>query len=124
MLEAQLTNIMIGGFFEVYRHFGYGFLEAPYANALATEFQFRGLEVVRELPFELTYRGAVVGSYRADMIVCGRVLVEVKSNKQLTEADERQLQTYLMGSKVHVGLLFNFGPKPEFRRRVYGGEEG
>ncbi len=122
MLEPKLTNLVIGSFFHVYNDFGYGFLEAPYANALAVELRFRGLQVAREVPIELVYRGAVVGEYRADMIVCGRVLVEVKSNKCLIEADERQLQNYLKGSRIRVGLLLNFGPRPEFRRRVFGGQ--
>jgi GxxExxY protein len=74
--------------------------------------------VVREVPIELVYRGSSVGLYRADMSA-GRVLVEVKSTRKIIDADERQLQNYLKGSKIRVGLLFNFGPKPEFRRRVF-----
>lgn len=119
MLEASITDQVIGAFFEVYKDLGYGFLEAVYANALSVELRSRGLELTREVPIQVVYRGVPVGTYRVDMIVEGRVLVEVKSAKALSEADERQLLNYLKATNVEVGFLLHFGPEPGFRRRIY-----
>jgi GxxExxY protein len=110
---------VIGGFHEVYKDFGFGFLEGVYANAFSVELRCRGLEVVREVPIEVVYRGVSVGNYRADMIVEGRVLVEVKAGKAISEADERQLLNYLKASNCEVGMLLHFGPKPKIRRFIY-----
>ena len=122
MLEAKLSEQILDCFFFVYRQFGYGFLEAVYANALATELEYRGVKVQRQSPVELQHRGKVVGTYRIDLLIDNRVLVEVKSTKQLIEADERQLLNYLKATSVEVGFLLHFGPKPKFLRRVLANE--
>jgi GxxExxY protein len=119
MIEATLSNTVIGAFYSVYNALGFGFLEHPYANALAIELQYLGLKVRREVPTEIVYRGVPVGTYRADMIVNERLLIEVKAAKTITEADERQLLNYLRATDIQVGLLLHFGPKPHFRRLIY-----
>jgi GxxExxY protein len=119
LLEAQLTGQIGGAFFDVYRELGFGFLEGAYANAFSVELRSRGLHVAREVPIEVVYRGVPVGTYRADMIVEGRVLVEVKAGKAVSEADERQLLNYLKASNCEVGMLLHFGPKPKIRRFIY-----
>jgi GxxExxY protein len=118
MLEAKLSETLLDSFFFVYNEFRYGFLESVYANALATELEFRGLKVERQLPFELHHRGKQVGSYRADLLVESRILIEVKSTRQLVEADERQLLNYLKATPIEIGFLLHFGPKPKFLRRI------
>ena len=119
MLHAELTDQVLGGFYVVYKDLGFGFLEPVYTNALAVELQFRGLEVQREVPSEVVYRGVVVGRYRADLTVNGRPLIEVKATKTMTDADERQLLNYLKATDVELGLLLHFGPKPAFRRLIH-----
>jgi GxxExxY protein len=78
MLQAHITKQVIGGFFDVYKEFGFGFLEGSYANALAVELRSKGLRVRREFPIEVVYRGVPVGTYRVDLVVEECVLVEVK----------------------------------------------
>jgi GxxExxY protein len=119
LLHRDLTEGIIGGFHTVYRNFGYGFLEKPYANALVVELGRRGLRVKREVPIEIFYEGVSVGAYRIDLLVENKIIVEVKSQKALTVADERQLINYLKAANLEVGLLFNFGPEPKFQRMVY-----
>jgi GxxExxY protein len=118
MLEAKLSETLLDSFFFVYSDFGYGFLESVYANALATELEYRGIQVQRQVPFELHHRGKEVGRYRADLLVEQRILIEVKSTKQLLEADERQLLNYLKATPIEIGFLLHFGPKPKFLRRL------
>jgi GxxExxY protein len=124
LLEGALTEQIIGGFYSVYNDFGFGLLESNYTNALAVELRLRGLEVAREVPIEVVYRGVPVGFYKYDMIVNGRVLVEVKSAKLLSPADERQVQNYLKASKILVGLLLHFGPSPRFYRFIWTEDRG
>jgi GxxExxY protein len=119
LLRAEITEQLIGSFFVVYRVLGFGFLETVYKNALAIELGFRGIEVRREVPVEVQYRGLLAGTYRIDMLVAQSVIVEVKSTLTITEADERQLLNYLKVTDIEVGFLFNFGPDPKFRRLVY-----
>jgi GxxExxY protein len=119
LLQAELTEEVIGSFFVVYRHFGFGFKESVYTNAMTIEFGFRGIDVRREVPVEVFYRGLSAGTYRIDMLVEQSVIVEAKAALAITEADECQLLNYLRATDVEVGFIFNFGPKPQFRRRVY-----
>jgi GxxExxY protein len=124
LLQAEITEQIIGSFFVVYRHFGFGFLESVYKTAMAIELSFRGIEVKREVPVEVQYRGVVAGIYRIDMLVAQSVIVEVKSSLAITEANECQLLNYLKATDIEVGFLFNFGPDPKFRRRVYSNNRG
>jgi len=116
LLHAETTERANDSFYEVYRTLGYGFLESPYANALAVECGLRGCTVRREVPTRIVYKGVVVGTYRFDILLDRKVIVEVKSQKALGSADEHQLLNYLRATDIEVGLLYNFGPKPEHRR--------
>ena len=118
MLEAKLSETILDSFFFVYKEFGYGFLESVYSNAFATELEYRGVRVERQAPFELHHRGKEVGRYRADLVVGNTILIEVKSTRQLVEADERQLLNYLKATPIEIGFLLHFGPKPKFLRRL------
>ncbi|HEX7939219.1 MAG TPA: GxxExxY protein, partial [Gemmatimonadaceae bacterium] len=117
--HRELTGEILGGFFTVYNALGYGFLEHVYSNALSLELRNRGLKVEREVAVEVQYRGQPVGHYRMDTVVEGRVLVELKATAALSEADRRQLFNYQRASKVELGLLLHFGPKPAFRRYTF-----
>jgi GxxExxY protein len=118
MLHERLTNQIIGAFFEIYRARGYGFLETVYSNSLAAELGLRGLQVGREIPVQVDWKGVVVGTYRMDVLVERVVLVEVKTVEKIVEAHQRQLVNYLKATGLEVGLLLNFGPEPQFSRRV------
>ena len=122
MLESHITEQILAAFFVLYRDLGYGFLETVYVNALLVELQRRGLRVERERSIEVMYQGVAVGAYRCDLIVEGRVMVEIKSTPTLADIHERQLLNYLKASSVEVGMLLHFGPTPHFRRKVYSNE--
>ena len=113
------TGEIIGAFYSVYNELRFGFLEKVYAGALEVEFQERSISYVRELPLEVFFKGRVVGTYRADVLVGGRVIVEVKATRQLADADRRQLLHYLRATGQEIGLLLHFGQKAEFHRMVY-----
>jgi GxxExxY protein len=119
VLNESVSGELIGSFFSVYKDLGFGFLEGPYKHAMVVELSARGLVAEREVPFDIVYRGVNVGTYRCDILVNGSIIAEVKAAQALTEADERQLLNYLKASRIEVGFLFLFGPKPLFRRLIY-----
>jgi GxxExxY protein len=103
----------------VYRQLGYGFLEKVYLNAMVIELGRMGLKVETQVKIVVYYDGFVVGEFYADLVVEDKVIVELKAIKQLTNADEAQLLNYLRATPYEVGLVLNFGPKPEFRRKAF-----
>jgi GxxExxY protein len=117
--HSELTEVIIGAFFAVYNTLGYGFLEKVYVNALKLEFERRGLKVASEFPIAVRYLGQAVGEYYADILVNDLIIVEVKATKTLLQEHEAQLLNYLKATPYEVGLLLNFGPKPEQKRRSF-----
>lgn len=118
LAEKTLTEQILGIFYDVYNELGYGFLESVYENAMVVALRAAGLEAARQVPFTVEFHGEIVGEYRADLIVNGRVIVEIKAIVALSSAQEAQLLNYLKASGLEVGLLLNFGPKAEFKRKV------
>ncbi len=116
---AEVTEVIIGAFYDVYNALGYGFLEQVYENALAIELRKRGLGVVQQEAIKVFYQGYVVGEYYADLVVDGCVLLELKASKAIVDRYEAQLLNYLKATEYEVGLVLNFGPRPGVRRRVY-----
>ena len=114
-----MTEKIIGVFYEVYRTLGYGFLEKVYENAMRIEFESLGINVRFQCPIKVYYKEKIAGDYVADFIVDNKVIVEIKAKKELSSADEAQLLNYLKGTGKKVGLLFNFGRKAEFKRRIF-----
>lgn len=119
LIERELTQQVIGAFYAVYNELGPGFLESVYVNALVIALGAIGLEVRLEVPLVVTFRGHVVGHFRVDLLVEDRLVVEVKAVSNLLKAHEVQLVNYLRATRINVGLLLNFGTRPELRRRVY-----
>ena len=117
--HADITELIIQAFYTVYNTLGYGFLEKVYVNALAIELRRLGLEVVQEMRIAVYYGGEMIGEYFADLVVAGVVIVEVKAAKALLEEHEAQLLNYLKATPYEVGLVLNFGPKPEFKRKAF-----
>jgi GxxExxY protein len=118
LVHGDLTREIIGGFYEVYNTFGYGFLESVYSRALYLELTSRGLHVQREVPIDVYYKGQRVGKFRVDMLVEYRVVIETKASRWVVQADRDQLLNCLRSSCLEVGLLLHFGPRPRFHRRV------
>ena len=117
--HADITGRAIDVFYQVYHDLGYGFLERVYANAIALASRAAGLEIVQEKQLHVMYRGAVIGQYQVDLLVNEAVIVELKACQALAAEHEAQLLNYLKASPYEVGLLFNFGPKPQHKRIVY-----
>ena len=116
LLEREITGEIIGAFYTCYNELGFGFLESVYRRALATEIRARGLHAEQERPIEVLYRGVNVGSFRVDIVVDDRVIIEVKSTSVLGPTDKRQLLNYLRATRIEVGLLLHFGPEAKFYR--------
>jgi GxxExxY protein len=118
LLHADLTGKVIGAAMEVHRTLGPGFLESVYQEALAQEFRERQVPFERQKPVEVEYKGTVAGEFRADFLVAGRVLVELKAASALTALDEAQVVNYLRGTAAEVGILLNFGESSLRYRRL------
>lgn len=118
--HADITDKILKAFFtKVYRRLGYGFLEKVYVNALVIELRRMGLKVAEQVRILVYYDGIVIGEYYADLVVEDLVIVECKAIKKLDDDDEAQLLNYLRATPYEVGLLLNFGPKPDFRRKAF-----
>jgi GxxExxY protein len=118
--HADITDKILKAFFtKVYRRLGYGFLEKVYVNALVIELRRMAMKVDEQVRILVHYDGIVVGEYYADLVVEDLVIVECKAIKKLDEDDEAQLLNYLRATPYEVGLLLNFGPRPEFRRGAF-----
>ena len=118
-LHEALTNQIIGAFYRVYNELGFGFLEKVYENALMLALTDVGLKGERQYPIKVFFNDHIVGEYFADIVVGQKVIIEIKAVKQLGPEHESQLLNYLKATRFEVGLLLNFGPKPEIRRRVF-----
>ena len=117
--HTDITELIIKAFYKVYNTLGYGFLEKVYRNALAIELRKLRLEVIPEARILVYYGGEVVGEYFANLLVAGIVIVELKAVKKLLEEHEAQLLNYLKATPYEVGLLLNFGPRPEIKRKAF-----
>ena len=119
LLHKELTDAILKAFYDVYNELGYGFLEKVYQNSMYLEFKARGFQVEAQNPIKVFYKGNIVGEYYADLVVNNLVILELKAVDILIEEFEWQLLNYLRGTDKEVGLLLNFGRKPEFVRKVF-----
>ena len=115
----ELTEKIIKIFYDVYNKLGYGFLEKIYENAMMIEFGKEGIPATSQSPIKVLYEKQVIGEYFADILVDDKVIVEIKASKRLALEHEAQLLNYLKATDIEVGLLLNFGPKPELKRKVF-----
>lgn len=118
LIGEEITGSAIGAFFAVYDSLGSGFLEHVYSAALERELRQRGHRVAREVSVPVLYKGEKVAFQRLDMLVDGRLIIEVKAAQETPTAGARQLLNYLRATRLEVGLLFSFGPQPTFKRVV------
>ncbi|HEJ83391.1 MAG TPA: GxxExxY protein, partial [Desulfobacteraceae bacterium] len=103
----------------VYNTLGYGFLEKVYENAMMIRFRKDGIPAVAQAPIRVLYEGELAGEYYADIWVDNKVIVEIKATKHLAKENEAQLLNYLKATQIEVGLLLNFGPEPEVKRKAF-----
>jgi GxxExxY protein len=114
-----LTEKIIGVFYDVYNELGHGFLESVYEGAMAIALGQAGLHIERQIALKVVFRGEVVGDSRADVVVERAVILELKAASGIDPAHEAQLLNYLRATEIEVGLLLNFGPRPQFKRLVF-----
>ncbi|BDU25921.1 GxxExxY protein [Flavobacterium sp. GSB-24] len=119
LLHQELSEIIIKTFYEVYNELGYGFLDRVYQNSLYLELKSKGLKVEAQKKIEVYYKGIEVGQYYADLIVEDLIILELKAADCIVKEFENQILNYLRGTNCEVGLLLNFGAKPEFRRKIF-----
>lgn len=119
LIEEELTGTVIKVFYKVYNTLGYGFLESVYLNAMIIELTNEGFAIETEKPIAVYYENKLVGSYFADIIVEGKLILELKAKESLHPAHEAQLINYLRATDIELGLLFNFGKSPEFKRKLF-----
>ncbi len=120
--HAELTQGIIGTFYEVYNELGYGFLESVYENSLGIALRAKGYEIHQQIAVPVSFRGQLVGDFHADLLVNKFVLLELKSCRSIDKAHMAQLLNYLKATEIEVGLLLNFAPRPEFKRVVFGND--
>ena len=118
-LYEELTSKVIASFYKVYNTLGFGFLEKVYENALMIELRNNGFEVEKQKPINVQYDNKIVGEYFADLIVEDKVILELKAAEALVQEHELQLINYIKATEIEVGLLLNFGKKPEIRRKIF-----
>ena len=116
---TELTEKIIKIFYKVYNNLGYDFLEKVYENAMMLDFKKENIPAVSQYAIKVFYEDEIVGEYFADILVDGKVIVEIKAARNLTLENEAQLLNYLKATDKEVGLLLNFGPKPEIKRKVF-----
>lgn len=116
---GELTDKIIQAFYSVYNELGFGFLENVYQNALYYELSKKGFIVEAQKEIDVYYQLKVVGKYRADLVVDDLIIIELKAVESLIQEHEFQLINYLKATDKEVGLLLNFGMKPEIRRRAF-----
>ena len=114
--QSELTDLAIGVFYDVYNEMGFGFLESVYRKAMRFALMDKGLTAEEEVAVAVLFRGRNVGDFKADLLVNGLVLVELKTAERLVPAHEAQVLNYLRATSLELGLLMNFGPKPQVRR--------
>jgi GxxExxY protein len=118
----ELTGKIIGSFYDVYNELGYGFLESVYEKSLMIALTEAGLNVQQQAPVLVWFRDHKFGDFKADLLVEKSVLLELKCARVLDRAHETQLLHYLKSTEIEVGLLLNFGTRPQFRRLVFDNE--
>jgi GxxExxY protein len=122
MLHETTTALIIKAFYNVYNEQGFGFAEKVYENSMMDELRTLGLTCAQQVPINVYYKGNLVGIYFADIVVNNEVILELKAASALCEEHECQLLNYLKATDKEVGMLFNFGKIPQFRRKIFMNE--
>ena len=116
---AELTERLIGIFFNLYNEIGHGFLESIYEQAFSVVLAENNIPFQRQIAIPVWFHGQKIGEFRADLLVDSKVLIELKTGRDIDRAWEKQLLNYLRATDIEVGLLFNFGPNAQFKRYAF-----
>jgi GxxExxY protein len=119
MIYRETTEKILKAFYRVYNVLGFGFLEKVYENALGIELTKSGFGVSHQKGIPVYYEGQMVGDYFADLVVNDSIILELKTVENIKNEHFAQLTNYLKATDIEVGLLLNFGKKPEFKRMLF-----
>ena len=119
LLASDITRVIIRAFYKTYNEFGAGFPEFVTRTALAIVIRDEGLAAREEALLPVWFRGHRIVTFKADLVVAEKVIVEVKVGKEVQPFHKAQLKNYLKATDLEVGLLLHFGPEPRFYRLVY-----
>lgn len=117
--HGSITDKILKVFYDVYNELGHGFLESVYHRSLVLALETAGLSVCSRVAIPVWFRGCEVGHFEADILVERCVLLELKAARSLDSSHRAQLLNYLRATDIEVGLLLNFGERPEFKRIVF-----
>ena len=118
-IHSEISEGVLKCFYRVYNELGNGFLESGYEKALCQELNEFGFNLESQVPIRVFYKGQDVGDFKADIIVENKVLIELKAARAMDPIFEAQLLNYLRATEIEVGLLLNFGPKPQIKRLLF-----
>lgn len=116
--HKELTQTVIGIFFDVYNELGYGLLESVYEKALVVALRNAGLACEAQVPITVYFRGENVGDFRVDILVESVLLLELKTAEGISDPHLAQTINYLRATRMELGLILNFGPAPSFKRVI------
>ena len=119
LVHGEVGKVILGAFYHVYDALGTGFAEKVYENAMVITLRKRGLTVTQQMKIVVYFEGEPVGEFFADLVVAERVVLEFKAVQAIEEAHEAQLLNYLRATRFEVGYVLNFGPKADFKRKIY-----
>ena len=118
LLYKELTFAVIGAAMEVHRILGPGFLESVYQSALERELTLRGIVYERKVNLPVTYKDILIGEYEADLVIDGKIIVEIKAVSKFNASHQAQAVHYLAATGLRLALLLNFGSGSLEHRRV------
>ena len=119
ILYHELTKSIIKLFYEVYNELGHGFLEKVYQNAMYLELRSQGFKVEPQRQIKVYYKNELVGDFFADLLINDVIILELKACDSLVKAHYVQTLNYLKATNIEIGLLLNFGEKPEIKRLIF-----
>lgn len=119
LLYKDLTEKIIKVFLEVFNQLGYGYSKDIYMEALAYEMHTQGLVYEKEVPTEIFYKDIKVGQYKLDFCNDEKVLLYIDTNETVSQSAEYAIINHLKSTKFEVGLVLNFGRRPEVRRKIF-----
>ena len=119
MLHRDLTDKIIRVFYDVYNELGHGFLESVYETSMVIALREKGIAVERQVEIPVWFRGQQIGVFFADLLVENSVIVELKAVRSIDPSHEAQILHYLRATEIEIGLLLNFGVRPEIKRKIF-----
>lgn len=119
ILHKELSEAILKVFYEVYNELGYGFVEKVYQNAMYLELKSQGFKVEAQKQIKVYYKNELVGDFFADLLIDNLIILELKACDVLVKAHYVQTLNYLKATNIEIGLLLNFGEKPEIKRLIF-----